>query len=109
MAKINLTINLSALDKSKIIERKYKNKEGQEVTVKEYKADLVELLAPQFVTEGDTWTMNKTHFLADPQTKQERDMKVKSNFIGEGFQFSNKELKPEPKSAQDINLDDMAF
>lgn len=105
MAKINLTINLSALDKSKIIERKYKNKEGQEVVVKEYKAELVELLKPQFVTEGETWVMNKTHFLCDPQTKQEREMKTKANFVGDGFQFTNKE----PKSAEEIKLDDMIF
>jgi hypothetical protein len=89
--KVSLNINLTALDKSKIVERKYKNSEGVEVVEQVYKADLVELKEKKFVAEGPTWIMRKTHFLSDPQTREERLAKKKSNFIGEGFIFESKE------------------
>lgn len=93
--KISLNINLTALDKSKIVERKYKNSEGVEVVEQIYKADLVELKEKKFVAEGPTWIMRKTHFLADPQTREERLAKKKSNFLGEGFIFESKEQEIE--------------
>lgn len=89
--KISLEINLSALDKSKIVEKTYKNKEGQDVTEKIYKADLVELKEKKFIAEGKDWIMKKTHFLADPQSKEEREKETKVNFIGSGFMFEKKE------------------
>lgn len=93
--KISLEINLSALDKSKIIEKTYKNKDGVSVTEKIYKADLVELNEKKFVAEGKDWIMKKTHFLADAQSKEEREAKAKSNFIGSGFVFERKDQQEE--------------
>ena len=100
--KISLEIDLTKLDKSKIVEKSYKDKSGNNVTQKIYKADLVELKERKFVTEGDTWKLVKTHFLADPQTKEERDAKKPSNFIGSGFQFENK------GQTETVTLDDVA-
>lgn len=88
--KINLTLNLSKLDKSKIIDNVYKDKDGNEVKEKLYKMEVVDLKLPKFVTEGATWKMLKTHFAVDPQTKEEREAKKPANFIGEGFTFESK-------------------
>lgn len=88
--KISLEINLSAIDKSKIIDKTYKNKDGVDVNEKIYKLDLVELKEKKLVTTGADWIMNKTHFLVEPQTKEQREKKEKSKFLGSGFTFERK-------------------
>lgn len=100
--RINITIDLSKIDKSRIITRTFTNKEGQEVTVKEYKLEVVPSLTPKTIKEGDTWTMVKTHFVVEGQTKEERQAKKKSTILGDGIVFRNKldEIN------QDTNLED---
>lgn len=91
---MKLIIDLAKIDKSKIVERKYKTQDGVEHTAKEYNLDLVPLKAPKFIKEGVAngkgWTMTKTHFLAESQTKEQREKKEKSNIVGDGIQFSEK-------------------
>ena len=89
--KINITLNLSKIDKSKIVERSYEDKEGNTVVAKEYKVELIELKTPKFVTKGDNWEMFKTHFVVEAQTKEEKQNKVQSNFVGDGYQFRTSE------------------
>lgn len=87
--KISVTIDLSKLDKTRIFTRRYTTKEGVEVTVKEYKMDVVPLKEKKVLKEGDTWRLVKSHFVCDAPNKSERDAKVKTNFIGDGVQFEN--------------------
>ena len=90
MSKINVTLDVSKISKDKIVSRTFKNRDGEEVTVKEYKVELIELKAPKFVKEGEGWKMIKTHFVVEAQTKEERANKVDQNFIGDGFVFEEK-------------------
>jgi hypothetical protein len=46
---MKIAINLSKIDKSKIVERKYRNKEGKEVVEKIYNMELVSLKEKKFV------------------------------------------------------------
>ena len=85
--KISVTLDVSKIDKSRIQERTYTNKEGQEVTVKEYKMDVVPLKESRFIKEGPGWKMLKTHFLAQAQTKEEREAKADTVYVGEGMTF----------------------
>lgn len=87
MQKINVTIDLAKLDKSKIETRTYTNREGEEVTVKELKLDVVQVKDPKVVAEGQNWTMMKTHFVAMAQSKEERQAKADTVFVGDGVQF----------------------
>jgi hypothetical protein len=91
---MKITIDLSKINKSKIVERKYTNKEGQEIVAKEYSLDLVPLKAPKFIKEGNTngkaWTMTKTHFLAETVSKDEKAQGVKGNIVGDGIDFTYK-------------------
>lgn len=91
MQKISITLNVSKIDKSKIIERKYTNKEGNEVIEKLYKFDLIEAKEPKFVAQGDTWVMKKTHFGAETFTKEEKANKKEPNYVAEGFTFEKKD------------------
>lgn len=87
MQKISVTLDLTKIDKSKITERKYTDKAGVEHTAKEYKIDVVPLKAEKFVTEGSWGKMFKTHFVAQAQTKEEREARANSVFVGDGFRF----------------------
>ena len=87
--KLTLELDLAKINKAKIQERKFTTKDGQEVIQKIYKMELVELKIPKFLKKGEGYDMVKTHFLAEKQTKEERANKEKSNFVGDGIQFTN--------------------
>lgn len=106
MEKISITLNVSNIDKSKIIERTYKNKEGVDVTEKLYKFDLIKSKEDKFIAEGTTWKMIKTHFGVEAQTKEEREAKKKANYVAEGFKFETKEDHSAIDPATGIDLND---
>lgn len=90
MKKLSLELDVSKINKDKIIERTYKTKDGKEIKQKIYKMDLIELKAPKFIAQGETWTATKTHFIVESKTKEEREKKVEDNFVGDGIVFSPK-------------------
>lgn len=99
--KISLTIDVSKIDKTKIKERNFINKGGVEVTSKDYKIDVIPLKEPKVIKEGDTWRMVKTHFVAEPQTKEERDNGQPSNIIGDGIVFEDKNTNIPPQAKEE--------
>lgn len=107
MSNIKITLDVSKINKSKIVERKYTNKDGQEVCVKEYKTELVELREPKLIKDGGTWKLMKTHFLVEEQTKQEKADKVKNVFVGDGFTFTTTGANIE--TGAEIAPDDIPF
>lgn len=82
MKPIEITLNLSNIDKNRIKERTYENKEGIPVTVKEYKITVVPTKEKKFITKGDGWQLLKTHFVVEKRGKDEP-----KNYVGEGFTF----------------------
>ncbi len=117
--KLTLTLDLNRIDKTRIKNRTYTNSNGQEVTVKEYVIDAVEMIQPKVITEGDTWILQQTHFVTDSPTKEERTAKAKMNTIGKGTGFKDKKYEPieEIKESitrtlrpeENINPDDIPF
>ncbi len=96
MQKITLTLDLNKLDKSRINNRTYTNKDGQEVTVREYQIDVVELkpekkrvIKSGQKADGTPWTFSETHFACDTQTKEERDANTPTKFVGKGTSFED--------------------
>lgn len=92
MQKISLTLDLSKINKENIIKRSYVNKDGATVEVREYKLDIVKLNEPKTIKtgtnpDGTEWAMIKTHFAAEPQTKEQRAKKEKSVILGDGIEF----------------------
>ncbi len=87
MQKILITLDLSKINKSKITPRTFTNKDGQEITAKDYKMEVIPLKESKVVKQGDGWNLVKTHFIVEGQTKEERDNKKESVFIGDGLQF----------------------
>lgn len=84
MAEIQVTLDASKL-RNLVSNRAYKNKEGQDVQVQEIKFKLVEVKEPKTIFTSDKYKINKTHFACVIQTKEEREAKADTIYIGEGF------------------------
>ena len=84
MAEIQVTLDASKL-RNLVSNRAYKNKEGQEVQLQEIKFKLVEVKEPKTIFTSDKYKINKTHFACVIQTKEEREAKADTIYIGEGF------------------------
>ena len=64
--------------------------------------EVVPLKKKILIKTGDTWKLDKTHFVCDKQTKEEREEKKETNFLGSGVQFS----QLEDMDLEDINLEE---
>jgi uncharacterized membrane-anchored protein len=84
---IVLKIDVSKIDKKKIVPRTYTDKNGNEVTAQEYSLTVVELKQPKVLKEGDNWKMVKTHFAVETQTKEEKEAEKPDVFLGDGVMF----------------------
>lgn len=113
MSSISITIDVGKISKHKIVERSYTNRNNEQVTVKEYKVELVPLKEPKVIKTGDSWTLSKTHFLVEQQTKEEKASKTPSNYVGEGFQFSDRVVgeteMAETGAEENVHPDDIPF
>lgn len=98
MSKISITIDVSKINKDKIVERVYTNGKGEKVVAKEYKMDIVPLNHVKVLKTGDGWVMKKTHFVTESKTKEEIANKVDDNFLGEGIVFESS--KPAPQKSE---------
>ena len=84
MSKITVNLDATKL-KTLITKRSYTNKEGIEVNLKEIKFELVQVKEPKLIFEEGNRKVFKTHFAAAIQTKEQREAKDESFFIGEGY------------------------
>jgi hypothetical protein len=84
MAKIQVSLDASKL-RTLVSKRTYKNKDGKEVEVQEVKFELVEVKEPKTIYTADKYRIDKTHFASVIQTKEEREAKADTVYIGEGF------------------------
>jgi len=90
---MKIKIDLAKIDRSKIVERKYTTQDGVEHTAKEYSLDVIPLKAPKFIAESKDkqWQFTKTHFLAEPVSKEEKEKGVKGNIVGDAIEISKKD------------------
>ena len=86
MNKIQVTLNAENL-RTLVTKRSYENKNGETVHVQEVKFELVPIKEENYKTifEKDNFKIVKTHFAAAIQTKEERESKKDTFYIGEGF------------------------
>lgn len=101
MEKLSITVDVTKVNKDKIVERRFFTKDNKEVVAKDLKLDVVPLREPKLIKEGDTWAMWKTHFVAIPQTTEEREQKVKSLIVGDGIMFKTKQT-PKQADVEDV-------
>lgn len=83
MSKITITLDATKL-RNLVIKREFDAKDGTKMQVQEVRFELVEVKEPKTIHEGNGYKLQKTHFASVIQTKEEREAKAETIFIGEG-------------------------
>lgn len=85
MNKIQVT--LDAVKLRNLVSKRSYEKNGETVHVQEVKFELVPIKEENYKTifEKDNFKIVKTHFAAALQTKEEREAKKDTFYVGEGF------------------------
>lgn len=112
--KIIIKIDLLKINKSKIEDRTYTTDAGVEVKQKLYSMELIPTMR-KVIKEFDKATLVKKYFVAEAQTKEEREKQTKTPILGDGLIFENKETEKVEKEPNmhggeaEINPDDIPF
>ena len=83
MSKITITLDATKL-RNLVTKREFDAKDGTKMQVQEVRFELVEVKEPKIIFEGSGYKLQKTHFASVIQTKEERESKAETVFIGEG-------------------------
>lgn len=110
MNKTKITLDATKLRKL-VTQRSYKNKNGEDVVVQEINFELVPIKEPKTIYEKDNMRIDKTHFACVIQTKEEREAKEKTVYIGEGFTtfWENKCYSATPVIAEESKKEEELF
>lgn len=84
MSKIQVTLDATKL-RNLVSKRNYQNKNGEQVELQEVKFELVPMKEPKTIYTKDNMRIDKTHFACVIQTKEQREAKADTIYIGEGF------------------------
>ena len=84
MSKIQVTLDATKL-RELVSKREFQNKAGETVQVQEVKFELVEVKEPKTIYTKNNMRIDKTHFACVIQSKEEREAKADTIYIGEGF------------------------
>ena len=84
MSKITITLDATKL-RNLVTKREFDAKDGTKMQVQEVRFELVEVKEPKIIFEGSGYKLQKTHFASVIQTKEEREAKAETVFIGEGI------------------------
>lgn len=101
MSKINIQLDLSKVDRSRITENRWFNSQGHEIIEKNYNIDVVPLKEPKPTKNPNVF---KTHFVCEAQTKEERAAKKETKYMGSGFQFVDRTKKYDGLSEDDVQF-----
>jgi hypothetical protein len=115
--KIKLTLDVTKIEKDKILSRTYINKGGVEVTVKDLNLEVVPLKEKKFIKDTEKGTLYKTHFVAHASTKNDDGTWDNGSIIGDGITFEPKGDNVPPQAREDgikfpddeINPNDIPF
>ena len=80
-------LSVGEVAKQLLEKRTYKNKDGEEITVKELVFELIPLKpeSQKTIYQHEKFDLVKTHFAVKRQTKEEREAKTKAMYVGEGI------------------------
>ena len=110
MSKIAITLDATKL-RSLVTKREFDAKDGTKMQVQEVRFELVEVKEPKIIFEGSGYKLQKTHFASVIQTKEERESKAETVFIGEGITtiWDQKEQVFSSTPATEEQSDDIPF
>jgi hypothetical protein len=110
MTKIQVTLDATKL-RNLVSKRTYQNKQGEQVELQEVKFDLVPVKETKTIFTKDNMRIDKTHFACVIQTKEEREAKAPTIFIGDGFTtiWNNSESVQAVPIQEEAPADDLPF
>ena len=112
MSKIQVTLDAVKL-RNLVSKRNYQNKNGEQVELQEVKFELIEVKEPKQIYEKENMRIMKTHFACVIQTKEQREAKADTIYVGEGFTtIWGSDKKEEVHNATPVNeeeVDDLPF
>lgn len=114
MSKIQVTLDATKL-RNLVSKREYTKNDGEVMQIQEVKFELVEVKEPKTIYTADKYRIDKTHFASVIQTKEERESKAPTVYIGEGFTtiWDNAETVynavPVNETTQEEEQDDFPF
>lgn len=117
MQKYSFTVDVTKIPKESIIPRTYKNKAGDEITVKEVEFEAV-INKNELITSGATWDLFKVGFVTFKGKKLDNGEYSKEPIFGDVKEFRNKsntvEQAPVTTSGYnpetgEVNVDDIPF
>lgn len=87
--KLILNVDLSKIDKTRIQEKVFTNKEGNQVKQLNYRMEVILLDEDRHKTikEYETSSMVKTGFVVEGKTKEEREAKTPDVFLSDVIEF----------------------
>ena len=99
MQKFNLSVDVLKIQKNRLRENKYTNKEGQEV--KQMFCDIVgvPLNEKKLIKSGEGWAMYKTGFAVEKGTKEET-----TNILGDIIEFEDTKIRAEHDATVDSQI-----
>lgn len=110
MSKITITLDATKL-RNLVTKREFDAKDGTKMQVQEVRFELVEVKEPKIIFEGSGYKLQKTHFASVIQTKEERESKAETIFIGEGVTtiWEQKEQVFSSTTVTEEQSDDLPF
>lgn len=110
MSKITITLDATKL-RNLVTKREFDAKDGTKMQVQEVRFELVEVKEPKIIFEGSGYKLQKTHFASVIQTKEERESKAETIFIGEGVTtiWEQKEQVFSSTTVTEDAIDDIPF
>ena len=110
MSKITITLDATKL-RDLVTKREFDAKDGTKMQVQEVRFELVEVKEPKIIFEGSGYKLQKTHFASVIQTKEERESKAETIFIGEGITtiWEQKEQVFSSTTVTEEQSDDLPF
>jgi len=115
MQKFTFKIDLTKINKDRIITRQFQNQAGETVTVKEYEFEAVPKTS-SMIKEGDSWQLWKTGFISGKSIKQENGSYSKEPIFGDVLEFRSKdngsamaEVKPQGYNGEIVDYSDIPF
>lgn len=96
--KVTINLDVTKLPRERIKARSFTTRSGEEVTAKEIRLEVVPLKDPKLIKSYDNADLMKTHFVCLSQTKQERDDRVDTVYVGEGTQFVQRGQQSAPSN-----------
>jgi hypothetical protein len=109
---LKIELDVTKIDKAKIVDKSYTNKDGQEVTKKVLQVDAL-FFEPETAHQTDTYNLLKHGFCTHSTTKEERDSGYKSEILGDIIEFQNKNDNPatnfQQTNGETIEIDEIPF